>query len=43
MKNDYYTRLSEMKHSAYMAGFEEGKELERMAMVIALNEVYGLS
>ena len=43
MKNDYYTRLSEMKHTAYMAGFNEGKELERMAMVIALNEVYGLA
>lgn len=43
MKNDYYTRLSEMKHTAYMAGFEEGKELERMAITIALNEVFGLA
>lgn len=43
MKNDYFTRLSEMKHTAYMAGFNEGKELERMVMVIALNEAYGIA
>ena len=43
MKNDYVAQLSEMKHKSYMQGFEMGKEVDRMAMVIALNKVFGFA
>lgn len=42
-KNGYLARIDAMKHKAYMDGFEAGRELQRMAMCIALNEAYGFA
>ena len=42
-KNNFAAQMAEMKHKAYMDGFEAGRELQRMAMCIALNEVYGFA
>lgn len=42
-KNNFVAQMSAIKHKAYMEGYEAGKEIQRMAMCIALNEVYGFA
>jgi hypothetical protein len=43
MKNNLLAREAKMKREAYNSGYEIGREIERMTMVIALNEVYGFA
>lgn len=42
-KNNFLSRMDEMKRKSYMDGFTAGKEIQRMAMCIALNETYGFA
>ena len=43
MKKNLLAREAKMKREAYNSGYEIGREIERMTMVIALNEVYGFA
>jgi hypothetical protein len=42
-KNNFVAQMSAIKHKAYMEGYEAGKEIQRMAMCIALNETFGFA
>jgi hypothetical protein len=43
MKNSFSAQLATMKSKSYLDGLDMGKQIERMAMMIAVNEVFGLA